>query len=230
MPDHPASTVPDTVVDALFIGRIGPLAGDGAASAIDKRPVTDARWLDAGGVAGDTVADPIHHGGPERALNHYPAEHYRLWQARYPGFEDAFVPGALGENISTHGMTEADVHIGDVFRLGQATVQIAQPRQPCWKIGARTGIAGLARAVAAAGAAGWLYRVIEPGDIRAGDRLARIETATHGITLARLWSIQAARVPDEDDRRALLRLAELPTLAPEWRKRLAARARQLGER
>ena len=219
-----------TTVDALFVGALGRLANDGGPSAIDKRAVDDARWLDADGVAGDAQADRVHHGGPERALNHYPAEHYDAWRARYPGYDDAFVPGALGENISTRGFTEADVCVGDVFSLGEATVQIAQPRQPCWKPGTRIGIAGLARAIAAEGRAGWLYRVLEPGHIRAGDRLTRIERAAHGITLAELWALQGTRHPDTEQRRRLLTLAEQPTLAPEWRKRLANRARQAAER
>ncbi|GAB3672653.1 MOSC domain-containing protein [Salinisphaera aquimarina] len=216
---------PDACVDTLFVGSVGRLANDGADSAIDKRAVTDARWLDGDGVAGDTVADHVHHGGRDRALNHYPAEHYEGWRSRYPGFDDAFVPGVLGENISTHGITEADVRVGDVFTLGEATIQIAQPRQPCWKIGARVGIGGLATAVIKEGRAGWLYRVIEPGHIRAGDTLTCIERAGHGITMAQMWALLTKRQPDADDRAQMRVLTELGALAPEWRKRMSQRAR-----
>lgn len=217
-------------IDALFAGRVGRLAHDGAPSAIDKRAVDESRWLDANGLAGDAVGDPVHHGGAERAFNHYPAEHYDAWRTRYPGYDAGFVPGALGENISTRGMVEADVYVGDVFTLGAATLQIAQPRQPCWKPGTRVGIAGLARAMVTEGRAGWLYRLLEAGHVRVGDTLTRIERAHHGITLAELWTLQSLRAPDAAQRDALMRLAEQPTLAPEWRKRLAARARQVGER
>lgn len=212
-------------VDALRVGALGPLAGDGAATGIDKRAVTDARWLDADGVAGDVQADHVHHGGAERALSHYPAEHYAIWRSRYPGHDEIFVAGVFGENITTEGITEDDVGIGDVFTLGEAVIQIAQPRRPCWKIGARTGVAGLARAVAGEGRAGWLYRVLEPGHVQAGDTLERIERADHGITLAMMWQACGARRPDADQRRVMMTLAALPTLAPEWRKNLARRAR-----
>lgn len=225
MQSKPMQDALAATVDAVYVGALGRLAHDGAATGIDKRAVADARWLDADGIAGDVQADRQAHGGPERALNHYPAEHYDIWRRRYPGYEAAFVPSVLGENISTRGMTEADVGVGDIFTLGEATIQIAQPRQPCWKIGARVGIAGLARTVANEGRAGWLYRVLEPGHIRAGDRLVRIERAAHGITLADMWTLQAGRRPDANQRRLLLTLAELPTLAPDWRKRMAARAR-----
>lgn len=212
-------------VDAVYVGQVGSLAGDGAATGIHKTAVRDARWLDAGGVAGDAQANLIHHGGSERALNHYPTEHYAVWRQRYPGTDDVFVPGVLGENITTQGMTEENVGIGDVFTLGDAVIQIAQPRMPCAKIGARTGIAGLARAVAGQGLAGWLYRVLEAGPIRAGDTLARIEQAEHGITLADLWCAYNARRPDAIQRRQMITLAAQPTLAPAWRKTLAKRAR-----
>ena len=217
-------------LDMLFVGSVGVLANDGGASAMDKHAVDDSRHVDTHRLADDAVADPHHHGGPERVLNHYPAEHYEHWRSRYPGFEDVFKPGVLGENLSTSGMTEADVCVGDVFTLGTAIIQISQPRQPCWKIGVRTGIAGLAKAVIQHGRAGWLYRVTEPGDIRAGDTLTRIESAAHGINLARMWDIHTKREPSEDERLAMITLAELPSLAPEWRKRMASRARQIAER
>jgi len=218
-----------TPLDALFVGAVGPLPNDGAASAIDKQASADVHRLEVEGLAGDTVADHVHHGGAQRALNHYPAEHYRAWQARYPGHDHIFVPGVLGENLSTHGMTEADVQVGDIFTLGTATIQISQPRQPCWKIGVRTGIAGLAKAAVQTGCTGWLYRVLEAGDLRARDPLMRIEAAKHGISLARMWDIQNMRQPDEAARHDILTLAELPTLAPEWRKRMAWRLRRIAE-
>jgi len=217
-------------LDTLFIGQVGVLANDGGASAIDKQSNKDSCRLEADGLVGDAVADPHHHGGPDRALNHYPGEHYAHWQGRYPGYEDIFVPGVLGENLSTRGITEADVCVGDVFTLGTARIQISQPRQPCSKIGVRTGIAGLAKAVIQQGLAGWLYRVVEPGHIRAGDTLTRVEAAAHGITLAQMWDIHTKREPSEDERLAMITLAELASLAPEWRKRMASRARQIAER
>ena len=223
MNEQSASSELAVPIDAVFVGAVGPLANDGAPSGIDKRAVDDPCWLDLQGVAGDEQADHVHHAGPERALNHYPAEHYAHWRAQYPGFADGFVPGAFGENISTQGLTEANVCVGDVFALGDAVIELAQPRQPCWKIGARLGISGLDKALVLAGRAGWLYRVREPGAIRVGDMLTRVENAVHGITLAELWAAHTARRPTAEQRAQMKTLAEQPTLAPEWRKRLARR-------
>lgn len=212
-------------VPTLRVGRPGPLGNNDATSAIHKQPVTDARWLDTNGVAGDTQADRVHHGGAERALNHYPVEHYAVWRQRFAGTDDVFLPGVLGENISTDGITEDDVHAGDIFALGGATIQITQPRMPCWKIDTRTGVKGLARALSEQGRAGWLYRVLEAGEICAGDRLERLERAGHGITLAQLWQAFNTRQPDATQRDQLRTLAQLPALAPVWRKTLSKRAR-----
>lgn len=116
-----------------------------------------------------------------------------VWRARYPGFGSVFVPGAFGKNISTIGLTESDLCVGDVFRFGGATLQLVQPRQPCWKVGARTRGAGLGRTLATEGRAGGFYRALEPGEIAPGDALAGVERASHGITLARLWTLNNRR-------------------------------------
>lgn len=208
-------------ITALRVGAVAPLAGINGDSAIRKYAVDNALHLDAQGVAGDTQADRLHHGGAERALCHYPCEHYTFWRARYAGFDSVLEPGVLGENINTQSVTEADVCVGDIFTLGETVIQIAQPRMPCRTIDARTGIKGLARAVIAAGRAGWLYRVLEPGAIRAGDSLERIQRAAHGITLAELWRTFNARQPDAAQHEQIQTLAGLTTLAPAWRKTLS---------
>lgn len=210
-------------IETLFAGGIRELEDDGSPTGIYKTPVRGTAYLDYEGLAGDAQADLKHHGGPERALNHYPADHYSHWRERFPARSAAFVPGVLGENLSTHGVTEAEVRVGDVFQLGTATIQISQPRQPCWKIARRLGLPKLARDVADSGRAGWLYRVLEPGKVAAGDDLRLIEVADHGITLARLWTLQATRRPGPEDREIMVTLARLPTLAQEWRRRFASR-------
>ncbi len=220
---------PQVTIDALFTGTLAVLENDGATTGLYKQPVNAPRWLGAQGIAGDVQADRKHHGGPQRALNHYPAEHYAYWQGVFTNRKDAFVPGVLGENISTTGLTEADVGVGDVFTLGQATIQIAQPRQPCWKIARRLDVPKLARDVATSGRSGWLYRVLEPGFIAPGDTLERVERAAHGISLAEIWRLQATHRPDADQIEQLALLAGLDALAPSWRQRLASRQQQLKE-
>lgn len=220
-------TIGPIAVDQLFTGTIRPLENDGADTGLYKLPVTEPCWLDSGGVGDDMQADLQNHGGPHRALSHYPADHYPYWQARFADKADAFIPGVLGENISTMGITEADVAVGDIFTMGQVTMQLAEPRQPCWKIARRLNLPKLARDVAACGRAGWFYRILEPGYIAPGDHLERIERADHGISLAELWSIQATPRPDASQMECMAILAELDTMSPGWRQRLSNRYRRL---
>ena len=105
------------VVNGVFIGKVEETWG-GLVSAIDKLPVEQEFWLGHDGLPGDEQADIRHHGGLERALHHYPAEHYRYWRKRHP--LNRWQLPAFGENISTYGITEAEVCIGDQFHWGDA--------------------------------------------------------------------------------------------------------------
>ncbi|MDA3920761.1 MAG: MOSC domain-containing protein [Salinisphaera sp.] len=199
---------------------------DGRRSAVSKRAVDNARWVGQHGVEGDEQADQQCHGGLNRALLHYPVEHYAFLAQTLSGTEidiPGLRAGAFGENISTRGLTENDVHVGDIFAIGEATVQITQPRRPCWKLGAHLGYKPLAGELIATARAGWLYRVIEPGYARTGDQIRRIETADHGISIAALWACHNAPAPNEKQRAQLAFLTEYPGLMEDWRQRLALR-------
>lgn len=222
-----ADAAPSTESQGLFVGDLRQLPGVGSLTGMFKQRADAAVALAADGLAGDRQADRTHHGGPERALNHYPAEHYDHWRQEYPDLADQFEPGLLGENLSTRGLTEADVHPGDVFALGTARIAITQPRYPCFKIARRTGIRNFAQVVAQTGRSGWLYRVVEPGEVAPDDVPARIEAADHGFTLARLWSVRNDPAPDLDEMAAL---AELPPLAESWRQAYRSRREYLLQR
>ncbi|MDP1610119.1 MAG: MOSC domain-containing protein [Sulfuritalea sp.] len=124
-------------VAGLYAGQVAQLAGDSRSSAIVKTAVSGPRLLTVEGLAGDAQADRRAHGGGGKALHHYPAEHYARLAAAFPEAQH-LAPGGLGENLSTRGVTEEDICIGDVFRLGGARIQVSQPRTPCWKIDRRT--------------------------------------------------------------------------------------------
>ena len=158
-----------------------------------------------------------------KALHQYPAEHHARLAALFPDARH-LVPGGLGENISTRGATEADVCIGDVFRLGDARIQVSQPRMPCWKIDHRTGCEGLSFAVAEHGLAGWYYRVLEAGEIAAGDWLEHMERPADAVSLAEFWRVTGARRPSIA---ALLRLAHAEGLDHAWTAKLTRRAEWL---
>jgi MOSC domain-containing protein YiiM len=159
-------------------------------------------------------------GGPDKALHHYPAEHYVALAAAFPQVGGDLVPGSLGENVTTAGLNEEAVCIGDVFRAGAARIRVSQPRSPCWKIDCKFAAAGMARLIAERGITGWYYRVLEPGQIGAGDVLELLDRNADPVSLGRLWRAQLDRRPALDE---LHQLASTPGLAPGWAKKLADR-------
>lgn len=213
-------------VTGLFAGRPRTF-GDGDRSAIVKAPVLASAWLDAGGLGGDEQADRVHHGGSDRALSHYPADHLPYWQAQLPAQAETFVPGAFGENLMCDGLTETQVCIGDVFQLGSAVVQVTQPRQPCWKVNQRFGIETLSRRMVDTRRCGWLYRVLEPGWVAPADSLHLAESDRDGITLHALWDLTLAEAPELDTLEAV---SAHPALAEAWRLRLRTRGQWLRRR
>lgn len=213
-----------TPIDALLTGAIAPLGPRAAPSGIAKRPVAGPLVLGYTGFAGDVQGDLRVHGGPEKAVHHYPRDHYAAWMAELGAHPLLDQAGAFGENISTSGLTEADVAIGDVFALGSARVQVSQGRQPCWKLNARFGVKDLALRVQKTGRTGWYYRVLEAGTVAPGDAMVCIERPTPDWTLERTWRVLYVDMLDPDE---LSAMAVLPNLAAGWQayaaKRLASR-------
>jgi MOSC domain-containing protein YiiM len=210
-------------IDGLYAGQVALLAGDSRSSAIVKTAVNGARLLTADGLAGDAQADRRVHGGAGKALHHYPAEHYARLAAAFPDAQH-LAPGGLGENLSTHGLTEEDICIGDVFRLGGARIQVSQPRTPCWKIDHRCDCEGVAALIAEHGLAGWYYRVLDPGAVAPGDRLEHVGRPAGAVTLAQFWRVIRAPRPSVA---ALLRLANADGLDAQWIGKLTQRVEWL---
>ena len=203
----------------LMVGPVAPFGPDGVASAIDKRPVDRPVHLGREGFAGDAQGDRKRHGGPDKAVHHYPHEHYAAWRDEVGNLPVLSRPGAFGENLSSTGLTEADVAIGDVFRLGSALLDVSQGRQPCWKLNHRFGVADMAARVQASGRTGWYYRVLEEGVVAPGDALRLVDRRMPDWPLSRLWRILYVDTLDRDE---LVAMAALPGLPENWR-RLAAR-------
>jgi MOSC domain-containing protein YiiM len=209
-------------IHAMYAGTPRPLGPRAAPSAILKGPIPGPWRIMATGLAGDIQADTVNHGGLEKALHHYPHEHYAAWASESPQLGPVLqsVP-AFGENISTSGMTEADVCIGDVYRLGAARVQISQGRQPCWKLNARFDVADMAYRVQKTGRTGWYYRVLEPGVVTPGDEIALADRPQPQWPLSRLISLLYDRTTAFDD---LAQMAEIAELAHGWRQLARRRA------
>ncbi len=150
----------------VFTGKVREYDGS-RPSAIAKVQVDGELTLTELGLAGDEQAEKKIHGGPERALCHYPREHYQYWITEFPEQADLFVAPAFGENLSTEGLTEKNVFIGDIFRWGDALIQVTQPRSPCFKLNFHFGINDMSARLQSAGKTGWLYRVVLAGQVSA---------------------------------------------------------------
>ncbi len=211
-------------IDILLIGGPKPFRADGTKSAMARAPVDRPVMLRTLGFQGDQVADPSVHGGVDKAVHFYPAEHYPRWIAHFAaeGFAHPLLDnaGAFGENISASGLTEDKIRIGDRFRIGKALVEVAQGRQPCWKIDHHFGVHGLTGAVIKTGRCGLYFRVIEEGEVRVMDAIEQVEVADHEWTVERVFKLliggghKAAGAKAE-----LTALASLETLAESWRGR-----------
>lgn len=209
-------------IDQIFTGRVKLMLPDGEPSGIFKSAVDGPRHLGTNGLEGDEQADLRYHGGPEKALHQYPAEHYALLAQEWPQCASLLGPGVLGENISTRGMTEHDVCIGDVFGMGEARIQLSQPRSPCWKIDRRLKVDGASRFVEAAGVTGWYYRVLDEGRLCAGDEIVLLERPNPWLTLVHYWDTVMAHRPDPVALRQIAAAAGLATdKAQRWLERAA---------
>lgn len=201
-------------IDALYGGKPREIA-PGRRSAIMKEPLLAPWRIAREGLVGDRQANRKHHGGPDKALHHYPRDHYAAWRAELPELADAFVAPAFGENISTRGLTERDVCIGDVFALGGARLQVSQGRQPCLTLNIRFGRKHMARRTQETMRCGWYYRVLQEGDAAPGDALRLNERPRPDWPLSRVFALLYERMQAYDE---LAEMAALPELAESWRE------------
>jgi MOSC domain-containing protein YiiM len=188
------------------------------ASAFFKTPVQGPVWLRATNLDGDEQADLRVHGGPDKAVCVYSADHLDAWR-RELGLAD-MTYGAFGENFSITGQTEPDVCIGDTYRLGGTIVEVSQPRGPCWKLGRRWNMTDLPKRVLEAGRTGWYVRVKQEGQVEAGQDLVLIDRPYPQWTIPRTNEL-AYRKRAEIDLDAVAALAACEALAQSWRASLA---------
>jgi MOSC domain-containing protein YiiM len=190
-------------------------------SGIWKSPVDGRLRLDRINLDGDAQADLKNHGGPDKAVCCYAAEHYSGWRAALDKSEAEFPHGAFGENWTLEGLTEGAACIGDIYAVGTARVQVSQPRMPCWKLGRRWERPSLPLEVSGSGQTGYYLRVLEPGEVGAGDPLTLIERQMPDWPVAR---INQAMYVEKDDADLADTLSRLPLLAEAWRRPFRRRA------
>lgn len=200
----------------LLAGQAIPFGPPGHSSAIHKTPVSGPVQVERDGFVCDQQGDRERHGGPEKALHHYPLDHYATWLKECPPFASILEqPGAFGENISTLGMREENVCIGDIYRAGTTLLQVSQARQPCWKLNVRFTDKGMARMMQENRRTGWYYRVLEAGYIEAGDIMDLQQRPHPDWPLSRLLHYFYV---DTLDYEVLREIAGLDLLAESWRK------------
>lgn len=192
-------------------------------SAIAKQAVAGPVQVGAAGLQGDEQGDTRIHGGPDKAVHQYPLDHYALWRSELGDLPVLEQPGAFGENIASTGMAEADLCWGDRVRMGSVLFEVAQTRQPCWKLNTRFGQRDMALRLQRTGRTGWYYRVLESGTLQAGDAITLVARPHPAWPLSRVIEVLYHRTLDADLLRAL---AALPQLPPSWQKLVARRLEQ----
>jgi MOSC domain-containing protein YiiM len=190
---------------------------------IFKEPVAGGVRLRSLNLDGDRQADLRVHGGPDKAVYAYPSEFYELWRRERPELE--FPWGQFGENLTTEGLVDGNVSVGDRFRVGTAELVVTQPRLPCYKLGIAMGRDRFVTEFLERGLLGFYLSVAREGEVEAGDTIVPLarDPRAFGVTeVARLFSV------DRDDVEGLRRAAELDVLPESWRdyfhRRLAGRA------
>ncbi|WP_049913112.1 MOSC domain-containing protein [Halococcus thailandensis] len=183
-----------------------------------KHPVDGELYLDETNLAGDEQADLKHHGGPEKAVCVYPAEHYSHWDDE---LDLELGPAAFGENFTITGLTEREACIGDSYDIGAATVQITQPRSPCWKLARRWRTKDLATQFEETGYTGWYLRVLETGTVAPDQSMTLVDRPNPDWSVARATKVRY-RMPD--DRELAGELAAIDALGESWTDKLSHRA------
>lgn len=202
------------VISSLYIGEPKPIGPQNTPSGIFKKSITRCLLTETG-FEGDTQVDKRVHGGPEKALYHFPEDNYALLRQALAHLESEFIPGSIGENLSSIGLNDQQVHIGDIVRIGEALVQVSQPRRPCWKVNHKYRNGHIASLLMSQGISGWYYRVLEEGVISAGDSFQLEERLEGSIAVADVWSIFSemlkSKMPSE------IMYKDIPGLSTEWK-------------
>lgn len=210
----------------LFTGKVKRLGDPKAKNPMDrewetgifKNETRDKVWLTKTNLIGDEVADKKVHGGPEKALFAYPSEHYPYWKET---LEDGSIDlGAFGENLAVKHMNEMTVCIGDIYELGEALIQVSQPRRPCWKPARRFRVLDFALRIQNSGFTGWYFRVLKEGYIQGGDVFQLIERPYPEWTIDRSNEVMYKQ---KDNYELTRELANCDLLAENWQKSLSRR-------
>jgi MOSC domain-containing protein YiiM len=200
---------------SLNVGRPQLMVHNGAtiSSGIFKHPVSGKVMLRILNLEGDRQADLSVHGGPNKAAYAYPSEHYEYWQRELPGIKMPW--GMFGENFTTAGLSEDDLHVGDRLRIGASVVVVRQPRMPCYKLQAKFKIDDMIQRFLTSGRSGFYFSVEEEGEVTSGDAIELISQNRDGI---RISEMNRLFFRDKYNRDLLQKAIATTALPEDWRE------------
>jgi MOSC domain-containing protein YiiM len=185
---------------------------------IFKEPITGPLQLSSLNLDGDRQADLSVHGGPHKAVYAYPSEHYAYWRQELPGMDLPW--GMFGENFTTSGLREDEVHVGDRFQIGSATVMVRQPRVPCYKLAAKFQRDDILERFLRSGRSGFYFSVEQEGRLASGDSFELLSQDHDGITIA---DMNRLFVSEKYNRELLQQALNTASLPEEWREYFSRR-------
>jgi MOSC domain-containing protein YiiM len=201
--------------------RLTVYRGETINTGIFKKPVSGRIALRTLNLDGDQQADLTVHGGPYKAVYAYPSEHYEYWQRQLPGMDLPW--GIFGENFTTVGLSEDELHVGDRFRIGSSTLMVRQPRMPCYKLAARFQRDDVIERFLSSGRSGVLFSVEEEGEVGNGDSFDLISQNQDGITIAEMNRLFVREKYNHDLLQKAIATAPLPET---WREYFLPRLKE----
>jgi MOSC domain-containing protein YiiM len=189
---------------------------------IFKEPVAGRVMMRTLNLDGDRQSDLSLHGGPQKAVYVYPSEHYEFWKQELPDMDLPW--GVFGENLTTTGLFETEINIGDKFRIGTGEVMVTQPRMPCYKLGIRFGRADIIKRFLISQRSGFYLSVLKEGEVGAGDEFQLLEKNNSGVRVVDITRLFSSDKENVD----LMRRAIATEALPEsWRKYFLERLENL---
>jgi MOSC domain-containing protein YiiM len=199
--------------------------GQTVSTGIFKQPVESRVMLRALNLDGDRQADLTVHGGLDKAVYAYPAEHYEHWRGELPDMELPW--GMFGENLTTQGLAESAINIGDRFRIGSAHVIVTQPRMPCFKLGIKFGRPDIIKRFLHSRRSGWYMAVESEGEIGLSDSIELLSRDENHVTVT---DIVRLYVEDKGDLETLQRAVQVRALPEGWRNHFLQQIKELSHR